>query len=95
MSNIKLSTEVWNSISSNDQDKITGILNKSGLISDGVQIVGDDSINQTVNVESVCTIACDVAASAAHVACNLLPWPASSVCNIAADTAESVCKSLC
>ena len=95
MSNIKVSTKDWNSISSKDQEKITGILRSSGLISEQSKVVGEDSIEQTVTTESVCTKACDVAASAAHIACNALPWPADDICNLAANAAEGVCKEAC
>jgi hypothetical protein len=104
MSEIKVNSGDWNSLSSEDQDKITKIMTSTGLLSSGVSITPDENTAsvsalkgaaETAELGSFCTIACNLAQAAAVAACNMIPPPGNAVCIVAAQAAGDYCRSKC
>ena len=105
MDNITLNQYEWNGLSQDVRNQITDILEQTGLLREGQEIVTTFDAPTFADLaglqipglsHNVCMTLCDVAQAAAHVACALLPDPVSiAACNAVAIAAGNICRRTC
>lgn len=97
MADIKINSEAWSSINSDDQQKIEAILRNSNLLHEGSKIVASSAeVESAEQPESFwCELACNAAEAAAVAACAGLSGPAMGVCIAAAHAGGALCRSKC
>lgn len=99
MSDIKINESQWNSLSADQQEKITDILRSTNLLHEGGKVVADASVaalEGPIQTEGFwCTLACNAAEAAAVAACAALSGPAAAVCIIAAHAGGDLCRKKC
>ncbi|MFN9053899.1 MAG: hypothetical protein ACK54D_07565 [Pseudanabaena sp.] len=101
MAEIKINAGVWSSVSDEDKAKITEIMRKTNLISEGDSFSPDVSLTkETPEVEPLgiwCEIGCKTAYALAVTACQALieTPPAYVACLIAAEVGKEVCLDEC
>ena len=95
---VKVNDAAWKSLPQDQQDEITQILSESfGQMT----IVGDASVPAPSPGAALklpggfCTLLCDLAATAGHIACKRLPPPAQPICDAGVDAGAALCKSKC
>ena len=97
MSDLKHNANEWNSLSKEDQVKITDILRNNNLLGADENVIADSSVPEETDPEIgiPCKKICDAAEAAAMVACDRLPFPANKACRIAAHAAGDLCRKKC
>jgi hypothetical protein len=96
--NIKVNSGQWQSLSKDDQERVSNILKTTGLLKEGATIAPEPSLAAAgVHVfgNPFCKIGCDLAESAAVAACALLTGPAVAICIAAAHAGGELCRSRC
>lgn len=95
---IKVNDAAWKALAQEHKDAINDIVSQSfGQVS----IVGDPGTAlpgaefKFPGGGALCKLLCDVAATAAHIACGRLPGPAQPICNAGVDAGQALCKSKC
>lgn len=106
MTDILVNKDQWDSLSSDEQDKISKGLIETGAIRDIDRIVGDASvppIDESTQLDPLwnplkdaCKVVCDVAAGAALAWCTANTGGlAFAVCVAAAEAGRKACKDRC
>ena len=103
MANLSVNAVEWNSISAEDQTRITTILKTSGLLGQTDKIEGHPEAptiamlsSSTMKPQSIfCKIGCDLAEAGAVAACSVFSGPALAICIAAAHAGGELCRSKC
>lgn len=98
---IKINADAWNNLSEEDRSQINTIIAESGLAGtvtpdpDAPDPAQAGGALKFPGGGAFCKVLCDIAATAAKLACARLPAPAQPICIAAADAGAELCKGRC